>query len=146
MYSDVCHASAFLCPQLFRDFGNNNNEEKSELSQKEVPVKKSWFSNIFKLEKVENNVTDLNVLVAVQSLDTKNNVGGVSYVSSNLNPSMQEANTHISKGTIDLEKSQISLDKVIRERATVIKFIQNIYSVQIRTNKKVNQRENSIVY
>ncbi|MFS7938253.1 putative Ccc1 family protein [Helianthus anomalus] len=101
--------------KLFRGFGNKNNEEKSELSQKEVPVKKSWFSNIFKSEKVENNVTDLNVSVAVQRLDTENNVGGVSSVSSNLNPSMQEANAHISNGTTDLEKNQLQSDKVISE-------------------------------
>ncbi|KAJ0570495.1 putative Ccc1 family protein [Helianthus annuus] len=101
--------------KLFRGFGNKNSKEKSELSEKEVPVKKSWFSNIFKSEKVENNVTNLNVSVAVQRLDPENNVGEVSSVSSNLNPSMQEASVRISDGTTDLEKNQLQSDKVISE-------------------------------
>ncbi|KAI3821542.1 hypothetical protein L1987_09110 [Smallanthus sonchifolius] len=91
------------------------NEENNELSQKEVPVKKSWFSNFWGSEKVEHNVTDLNDSGTVQSLDAKNNIVGVSSVSSNLNSSMQEANSHTSDGTTDLAKNQLQSDNVIRE-------------------------------
>ncbi|KAI7748354.1 hypothetical protein M8C21_012992 [Ambrosia artemisiifolia] len=101
--------------KLFRGFGNKSNEENNELSQKEVPVKKSWFSNIFRSEKVENSVTDPNSSGAVQSLDAGNNVVGVSSVSSNLNSSMQEGDAHISNAATDLEKNQLQSDKVIRE-------------------------------
>ncbi|KAK9074147.1 hypothetical protein SSX86_006744 [Deinandra increscens subsp. villosa] len=40
--------------KLFRMLGNKSNED-DEHSQKEVPVKKSWFSNFLRSEKVEHN-------------------------------------------------------------------------------------------
>lgn len=96
--------------KLFRAFRNKNNEENNELLQKDVPVKKSWFSNFFKSEKVEHSVADLNDSGAVQSLDPQNNIIGVSSVSSNVNLSRQEANLHTSNGTTDLENNQLQSD------------------------------------
>ncbi|KAI3773718.1 hypothetical protein L1987_48248 [Smallanthus sonchifolius] len=99
--------------KLFRVFENEENNELSH--QKEVPVKKSWFSNFWGSEKVEHNVTDLNDSGTVQSLDAENNIVGVSSVFSNLNSSMQEANSHTSYGTTDLAKNQLQSDSIIRE-------------------------------
>ncbi|XP_076920205.1 membrane protein of ER body-like protein isoform X1 [Bidens hawaiensis] len=96
--------------KLFHAFRNKNNEEKNELLQKDMPVKKSWFSNFFRSEKVEHSVTDLNDSGAVQSLDPENNIIEVSSVSSNVNLSMQEANLHTSNGTTDLENNQLQSD------------------------------------
>ncbi|KAK1426958.1 hypothetical protein QVD17_15640 [Tagetes erecta] len=79
--------------KLFRVFGNKDNEQ----SQNEVPVKKNWFSNFMRSGKVEHNVTDLNGLAEINSAG----------VSSNLNSSIQEANSHTSNGTTDLEKNQL---------------------------------------
>lgn len=93
--------------KLFRMFGNKRNEENNERSQKEVPVKKSWFSNFFGSDKMEDNVTDLNDSRAVQSLNTENNAGGISNASSNLNLSRQETNSHTTNGTTHSEKSQL---------------------------------------
>lgn len=41
--------------KFFRMFGNKNNQENSQSSQKDVAVKKSWFSNIFASDKVEQS-------------------------------------------------------------------------------------------
>ncbi|KAI3505986.1 hypothetical protein L1887_28339 [Cichorium endivia] len=41
--------------KFFRMFGNKNNQENSQSSQKDVAVKKSWFANIFASNKVEQS-------------------------------------------------------------------------------------------
>ncbi|KAL8244463.1 hypothetical protein R6Q59_010721 [Mikania micrantha] len=82
--------------RLFRMFGNKSNEENIENSHTEAPEKKRWFFNFLRSEKAEHNATNLNV-------------------SSIMNSSMQESNSHTSNGTIDLEKNQLQSDKVTRE-------------------------------
>lgn len=78
-------------------FGNKNIDENGERSQKEVPVKKQWFSNFFGSDKVDNNVNGLNDSGAVQSLDVKNN----------MTLSTQDVNSRNTNGTTSLEKSQL---------------------------------------
>ncbi|KAL8216315.1 hypothetical protein R6Q57_023152 [Mikania cordata] len=78
--------------RLLRMFGNKSNEENIETSHTEAPEKKRWFFNFLRSEKVENNVTNLNV-------------------SSIMNSSLQESNSHTSNGTIDLEKNLLQSDK-----------------------------------
>ncbi|PWA58441.1 hypothetical protein CTI12_AA397110 [Artemisia annua] len=86
--------------KLFRMFGNKSNEESNQPSQKEVPVKRHWFSKFFASDKVEQG--------AVQSLNATNNIAGVSAVASNLNTPRQEANSPVTNGGITTDSPVVA--------------------------------------
>nr|XP_043607359.1 membrane protein of ER body 2-like isoform X2 [Erigeron canadensis] len=97
--------------KLFRIFGNKSNEENNEVSQKEVPVKKKWFSNIFASDKVKNNVSDLNKSGAEQSLDAESNVVSSNLHEPNILASLsQEASSQTTNSTMNSENNQVNLD------------------------------------
>nr|GEZ82946.1 membrane protein of ER body-like protein isoform X1 [Tanacetum cinerariifolium] len=78
--------------KLFQMFGNKSNEESDQPTQKEVPVKRHWFSKFFASDKVQQG--------AVQSLDATNNIAGASAVSSNLNTPRQGVNSPATNGEV----------------------------------------------
>ena len=47
--------------KLFRMFGNKSNEESNQPSQKEVPVKRHWFSKFFASDKVEQGKYNISM-------------------------------------------------------------------------------------
>ncbi|XP_024995493.1 membrane protein of ER body-like protein isoform X2 [Cynara cardunculus var. scolymus] len=82
--------------KLFRMFGNKSDEENNQRSQKQVGVKKHWFSSIFASDKVDQS----NNEGVVKSFDRENNV------SSNLdelNVLRQETSSRTTDATMHLE-------------------------------------------
>ncbi|KAJ0868310.1 hypothetical protein HanRHA438_Chr12g0573191 [Helianthus annuus] len=57
---------------------------------------------------------------------------------------MQEANAHISNGTTDLEKSQLSLDKVLRESSVSVQAPNAMHEVSqhvVQNNVEIHLEE-----